>query len=200
MLRTQGKAVTVRDFEELAFAASRSIEKVRCFKGRNISGEPEHGAVTLVVLKDRDAEFSTLRRTLESYLLPRIAGGLAASGKFFITEPTFVKMNIKAELAADRLEGVFELKRKAEQCIKDCIGSYSGREGSNSWLLGRIPNEQQLRSALLRIKSVEFIRSINITAFVSKAGGFAEADLNELKKMPYILPICGESDISITLV
>ncbi|MBR6101215.1 MAG: baseplate J/gp47 family protein [Ruminococcus sp.] len=200
MLRTQGKAVTVRDFEELAFAASRSIEKVRCFKGRNIAGEPEHGAVTLVVLKDRDSEFSTLRRTLESYLLPRMAGSLAASGKFYITEPAFVKMNIKAELAADRLEGIFELKRRAEQCIRDCIGSYSGREGSRSWMLGRIPNEQQLRSALLRIKSVEFIRSINITAFVSGAGGFTETDPEEIKAMPYILPICGESDISITLV
>ena len=200
MLSTQGKAVTVRDFEELAFAASRSVGKVRCFKGRNISGEPEHGAVTLVVLKDRDCDFSTLRRKLTEYMLPRMAGLLASSGKFYVTEPTFVSMNIKAELAAGGLEGIFELKRKAEQCIRECIESYSGREGSRSWMLGRIPNEQQIRSALLRIKRVEFVRSIKITAFVSGESGYAETDIEKLREMPYILPVCGESDISFSLV
>ena len=200
MLSTQGKAVTVRDFEELAFAASRSIGKVRCFKGRNLRGEPERGAVTLVVLKDGDCDFCTLRRKLADYMLPRIAGILASSGKFYITEPSFVKMNIKTELAATGLEGIFELKRRAEQCIRECIESYAGREGSNSWLLGRIPNEQQIRSALLRIKRVEFIRNIKITAFVSGAGGYVETDIDKLKEMPYILPVCGESDISISLV
>ena len=110
-----------------------------------------------------------------------------------------MKMNIKAEIAVDKLENLFEIKRSAEQCIKDCIAAYSGREGSNSWMLGRIPNEQQIRSALLRIKNIEFIRSINISAFISMAGGFAETDIDRVKSLPYILPVSGENDISISL-
>ncbi|MBR6874532.1 MAG: hypothetical protein IKN17_13595 [Ruminococcus sp.] len=199
MLRTQGRAVTARDIEELARYASRSIKKVRCFCGVNMQGEEENGAVTLVVLKDSSSDFSRLRGEIRSSMLPRLPGCLAASEKFFITEPTFVKMNIKAELAASELGGIFELKRRAEQCLRECIEAYSGAEGSHSWMLGRIPNEQQLRSALLKIPSIEFIRSINISVFVSKAGGFEETDTDKHSSMPFILPVCGDSDISITL-
>lgn len=199
MLRTQGRAITVRDIEELALCSSVCIKKVRCFGGRNISGGRESGAVTLVVLKSENCDFSKLRRELKSYMLPRMSGALARDDSFFITEPTFIVMNIKAEIAARSLDGIFELKRNVDRCIRSFLGSYAGEDGSNEWMLGRIPDEQQLRSAVMRIHGIEYIKSIKITPFIAAAGGLRETDADGIRKLAYVLPVSGENDISITL-
>ena len=197
MLRTQGRAVTARDIEDLALCASRSVEKARAFGGRNMSGEAERGAVTLVVLKDSRASFSRVREELSAYLLPRIAGNIAASGSLYITEPTFIRLNVKAELAADSMSGIFDLKRSIDKCIADCIRAYTGDKSSNEWTLGRLPNEHQIRSAILRIPRILYIKSICITKFISRAGGLTETDDDAVRRLPFVLPVCGENDISI---
>lgn len=199
MLRTQNKAITARDFEELALYSSSCIEKVRCFSGRNRSGGKEHGAVTLVVLKSENCDFSKLCRELKHEMLPKISGSLLSDDAFYITEPTIIRMHIKAELATGSLDGIFERKRKVEQCIRQFIGSYAGTKGSSEWMLGRIPNEQQIRSAILRVEKIEFIRNINITTYYAADGTWKEIDADGLGRLSYLLPQCGETDISMTL-
>jgi len=49
-IRNRGKAVTVKDFEELAAEASRSIARVKCLPNMNDKYINETGWVTLVVL------------------------------------------------------------------------------------------------------------------------------------------------------
>ena len=199
MLRTQGKAITARDFEELALCSSGCIEKVRCFCGRNMTGSSERGAVTLVVLKTPDCDFSRLSSEIKSFMLPRMSGALADEDSFFVTEPSFIRLNIKTELVARSLDGIFDLKRTADRCIREHIGSYSGSKGNNEWMLGRIPNEHQIRSAMLRIENIEYIKNIKITAFISTSGGLREIDPEGIRELAYILPVCGDNDISITL-
>ena len=198
MLKTQGKAVTASDVEDLARLASRSVVKVKAFGGRNMAGEIERGAVTLVVLKSPHAEFSRIREDLLSYLSPRIAGSIASSGSLYITEPTFIRMNIKLELAADSLNGLFELKRSIEACLRESIKSYSAPEGTHDWSLGRLPKEHQLRSAVLKIEHITYIKNIYISTYLAGAGDLKEIDAEAVRRLPYILPVCGDIDISIT--
>lgn len=199
MLRTQGRAITARDFEELAICLSSCIEKVRCYSGRNLTGSRERGTVTLVVLKSPNCDFSKLRNEIKSYMIPRMSGALAGEDAFFVTEPTFIRMNIKTELVAKSLDGIFELKRTVDRCIREHIGSYSGSKGNNEWMLGRIPNEHQIRSAMLRIENIDYIKNIKITTFVYASGSLKEIDAEGISELAYILPVCGDNDISITL-
>ncbi len=197
MFRTQGKVVTAHDLKELALCASRSIRGVRVYSGMNMAGENENGAVTLVVLKASGSRFSHVRSRLREYLLPRIVGSVAAADSLYITEPTFVVMNIKTELAAASIDGIFNLKRRVTECIRKCIDSYNGNDGSDEWLPGRLPNEHQIRSALLRLEQITYIKNIHITTCLSGPGGLTEIDSDRLKRLPYALPVCGETDISI---
>lgn len=198
MLRTQGKAITVSDMEELAAIASRSVVKVRAFGGRNMAGDCEHGAVTLVVLKAPHSEFSSIRRELRSYLLPRIAGSIASADALYITEPTFIRMDIKLELASDSLNGLFELKRKIEACLRESVNSYLSSPGARDWPLGIMPKEHRLRSAVLRLEHITYIKGIYITTYLTGAGGLKEVDADIISRLPYVLPECGDIDISIT--
>ena len=197
MLKTQGKAITASDMEELARFACRSVEKVKAFGGRNMAGESERGAVTLVVLKTPHAEFSRIRDDLRAYLLPRIAGSIASADALYITEPVIVRMDVKLEFAADTLSGLFELKKSIETSLRDCIHSYSSGKSSGDWSLGRLPKEHQLRSAIMRIRHVTYIKSIYITTYLTGTGGLKEVDADAVLSLPYILPECGNIDISI---
>ena len=200
MLRTQGRVVTASDLEELSRCASGCIEKVRAFGGKNITGESERGAVTLVVLKTPEAEFSYVRDQLKSYLAPRMAGSIISSDQLYITQPTFIRINIKAELASESLNGIFELRRRIDSCLRECIDSYRGAKGSSDWMLGRMPDVHQIRSAILRIGQIAYIKSMYITTFLSGAGGLREVDAADIRRLPYILPECGENDISIVQI
>ncbi len=199
MIRTQGKAVTARDLESLTFNASRNIRKLRCVCGRNITGARERGAVTLVVLKKEYSEFSRIRNDIMEYLSGRLPGSIVSNESLYITEPTSVKINVRAEIKTKELNGIFELKKSVEQCLADYFASFSGADGDNVWRLGMIPNEQQIRSALLRLKNVIYIRNLYITMYVSGSDGLKEIDSDTIGQYSYILPENGEHEITVTV-
>ena len=199
MLRTQCKAVTATDIEQLTMYASRSVIKARCVSGRDPDGEAEPGAVTLVVMKEPHSEFSKMRREVEEYLLPRLPSDIAASGKLYIIEPVFITMNVHTAIATNELNGIFDLKKSVEECILDYISSYRGKPGDMNWNLGMIPNEQQIRSVILRLNKVARIKTLGVTTYVPTPGGLKETDEEGLRRYRYILPENGHHDISVTL-
>ena len=199
MIRTQGKAITARDFETLTFNASRSIKKLRCISGRNAYGSKERGAVTLVVLKKEHSEFSRISEDIREYLKDRLPGNIVSDDSLYITEPTFVRINVRAEIKTKEINGIFELKKSVETCLADYFASFSGTDGDNAWRLGMVPNEQQIRSALLRLKNVEYIRNLYISMYVSGAGRLKEIDSDTVSQYSYILPQNGDHDITVTV-
>ena len=200
MLRTQGKAVTIRDLESITFNASRNIRKLRCISGRNASGSPESGAVTLVVLKRENSEFVRIKNEIDEYLKDRLPGNLISDKNLYIVEPTFVKINVRAEIQTDDINGIFELRKNAQRCLEDYFAAFSGPDGDNVWRLGIIPNEQQIRSALMKAKDKLLIRRLYITMYVLTAEGSKEIDSDAMGNYSYILPQNGEHDISVTVV
>ncbi len=199
MLRTQGKAVTARDLESITFNASRNIRKLRCVCGRNASGARERGSVTLVVLKKEHSEFSRIRNDIKDYLRDKLPGSIVSDDRLYVTEPTMVRINVRAEVRTNELNGVFELKKSVEQCLADYFASFSGNEGDNVWRLGMVPNELQIRSALLRLKNVIYIRNLYITMYIAGANGLKEIDSDTIGQYSYILPENGEHDITVTV-
>ena len=92
-----------------------------------------------------------------------------------------------------------ELKKSVETCLADDFASFSGTDGDNAWRLGMVPNEQQIRSALLRLKNVEYIRNLYISMYVSGAGRLKEIDSDTVSQYSYILPQNGDHDITVTV-
>ena len=68
-----------------------------------------------------------------------------------------------------------------------------------NWNLGMIPNEQQIRSVILRLNKVARIKSLGVTTYVPTPGGLKETDEEGLRRYRYILPENGHHDISVTL-
>lgn len=193
MIRTQGKAVTARDYEELARAASRNVRGVQCCPGYNLYGERENGAVTLVVIREPDAAFSNVRTELLEYLTPRIQGGTAMTGKLYVTEPEYVRMHIRASIAVRNVNDVRSVKKAVEDKLRTLL------DVTESSYIGSLPTEQQIRSCIMSAGKIVRLSSIYISTYIAGAEGYTEIDAEKLSRRKYILPENGIHDISVTL-
>lgn len=196
MIRNQNRAVTARDYEELAMCATRSVQKVKCFHGYGEKGELLQGAVTLVILpKQIDLEqvqFSRLREDVLEYMSRRISVTLINNHKFFVTAPVFVNISLSIELSIRDFNLVFQVKREILKRLEQFIKP-------ENWEIGTIPNIIQIRNEIRDIKEILYIRNIRMGTYIQDAGIWQEIDRESLIRNQYILPVNGEHEITITV-
>lgn len=202
-LRHWDRAVTAKDYEELAMEASRVLEKVRCFSGKNDKGERQVGAVTLVVLpKNRQEDkslFCAVQADIRKYLMPRMDPGMLAGGLFYITEPKLVEVQVRAEVIVGDFQDIFPVRRRAKECISAFLDPASGHFNGSGWDIGQLPDAMQLRNLLKEIPEVEWISKIYLMTFISGPRGKQEVEPEDIRKHPYVLPLCGEIEVVVTV-
>ncbi len=203
ILSTQGKAVTARDFEKLALYATRNIEMVQCFAGYDGSGNKRPGAITLVVLRkdyrsDR-THFVPVRDEIYSYLEDKVNGNLIALDQLFIIEPKFVELRIRAEITVSDMNKVFAVKKRVQNRLEQFMDVVKGNFDESGWKIGKLPNEIQIRNAIIDIEDIEYVKNIFITAYTSETSGWRETDMEVVKKDRFVLPLSGEHEILISL-
>ena len=151
-LRHGYRAVTVRDYEDLALEADRSVCRAKCFSGRNESGDREYGQVTLVVLQ-KDFEngrkyFDEVRARIMNDMKERIPPQLTKRNAFHIIEPNYLELSVSVTLQVAEYSQVFDVrsgvKKRLEQFLNPVTGNYSGA----GWEIGSIPNTAQILNAL----------------------------------------------------
>jgi len=204
MLRTQGKAVTARDFEKLVKLATRSVEMAKCFAGFDGNGNKKPGAVTLVVLRKdyrtNRTGFAQIREEIYKYLEDKVHSNLIALNKLYIIEPKFVELRVRAEISVSDMNKVFSVKKSVQERLDQFMDVVKGNFDGGGWKIGRLPNEIQIRNAIIDTEGIEFVKNIFITAFTFDASGWKETDMDIIKTNRYVLPLSGEHEILISLV
>lgn len=202
-LRHLGRAVTARDYEELALEASRALEKARCFGGRNDKGEKEVGAVTLVIWpKDRQKDkslFHAVQEDVRKYLTPRMDPGILTRGQLYITAPKLVEVQVRAEVTVGDFQDIFPVRRKAKEHIHAFLDTTSGHFDGGGWNIGQFPDAMQLRNILKEIPKIEWISKIYLMTFINGPRGKQEVEPESIRRHPFILPDCGEVEVVVTV-
>ena len=203
MLRTQGKAVTTRDFEKLAQYAIRNVEMAKCFAGYDESGHRKSGAVTLVVLRKdyitNRTRFAPVKDEIYKYLQDKVNGNLIALNKLFIIEPKFVELRVRAEISVSDMNKVFSVKKSVQSRLDQFMDVLNGNFDGSGWKIGRLPNEIQIRNAIIDLDGINYVKNIFITAFTSDGTDWQEADLAVIKTNRYVLPLSGSHEILISV-
>jgi hypothetical protein len=204
MLRTQGKAITARDFEELAKYATRNVGIVKCFAGYDENSHKQPGAVTLVVLRNdyrtNRTMFAPIKNEIYRYLENKISGSLIALDKLFIIEPKFIELRVRAELSVSDMNKIFSVKKNVQDRLDQFLDVVNGNFDESGWKIGQLPNEIQLRNAIIDIDGIEYIKNILISTFTSDVTGWKETDMEIIKTNRYVLPLSGEHEILISMV
>ncbi len=204
LLRTQGKAVTARDFEELAKYATRNVSKVKCFAGYDPNSNRQAGSVTLVVLRKdyrtNRTQFAPVRDEIYRYLKDKVCGSLIIQDKLFIIEPKFIELRVRIELSVSDMNKVFAVKKSVQERLDRFLDVVDGNFDGRGWKIGQLPNEIQLRNAIIDLEGIEYIKYIFISTFTSDVTGWKETDMEIIKANLYVLPLSGEHEILISVI
>ena len=200
-IRHQNRAVTARDYEELAINASRSVARVKCFSGVDGSGERSPGSVTLVVLQGDylkgGARFDNIKQAIDDYMRPRISGELIGEERFFIVEPQFVELTVRAELSVREPGQVFDVKNAAMQRLESFLDPINGGFNSRGWEIGSLPGMMQLKNVISAIPGLTRVRNVFVSAHLIGGGRRREVDLEGVSQSSFVLPVSGRHDVLI---
>ncbi|MCH5275798.1 MAG: baseplate J/gp47 family protein [Lachnospiraceae bacterium] len=202
-LRHADRAVTARDYEELAMEASRVLQKVRCFGGINNKGEKEAGAVTLVIYPQNRQEdknlFCAIQEDIRKYLEPRMDQRILDRKQFYIAEPKSVEIWVRAEVTVEDFQDIFQVRRRGQERIRTFLDPVSGHFDGAGWNIGQFPKVMQLQNILKEIPEIAWISQIYIMTFVSGPKGRQEVEPESICRHPFILPYCGKAEVIITV-
>jgi hypothetical protein len=163
-LRHRNRAVTERDYEQLAMEASRDILYAKCFGNRDKKGEKRSGHVTLVVVCDNGNQrfsgwdltrFEMIKNEMLHYFKDKVEERLLGSGRFQIIQPTYLECGIGAELVISEMNGAFAAKKDAEEKLGEYL---------NEPRIGDLPNRMQVKNILGRIPNVNLVRNVHFLA------------------------------------
>ncbi len=203
LLRHQNRAVTVRDYEELAMAASREVRRVRCFAGCDGDGGKRPGAVTLVVLTqngDGGKEyFAAVREEIRRFLKGKVEDSLIRGGRLFIVQPEFVEISVRAVLAVNDYHDAFTVKSRAMERLDTFLDPYTGGFYGNGWEIGHLPSNIQIKNAVAGTEGLDFVRGLYVSMFTWGSLGRCEADPEQIGRRRYALPVSGGHEVIIEM-
>lgn len=202
-LRHWDRAVTARDYEELALEAARVLKKVRCFGGRNEQGEKEAGAVTLVVLPEQDqmsqSQITSVQETIYQYLSSRIDPGIIERKQFYVIGPKLVEVKVMAEVVVGSFQDIFLVRRNVQKRIEMFLDPMKGHFDGSGWEIGQFPNAMQIQNAIKEVSEVIQIRKVYLVTFINGQKGRQEVNPDVICRHPYILPISGIHEILVNV-
>jgi hypothetical protein len=154
-LRHRGRAVTARDFEDLALERFAEVVQARCY----IRG----GSIRLVpVMRGADPSPSQAqRRELKRVLLAAAPAALA--GSIRIESATVRRFRLELTLRVATLDVAGELARHVKKTLQAYFDTDTGGDGRDGWALGASPSEDDIAEALLDEPYLESIVSVALS-------------------------------------
>lgn len=202
VLRSRNRVVTQEDILDILRQTSYSIEGIKCGLDVDALGNPAPGKVTVAVLTkeyDKGTHIfheikDDMRRKLEE------CGSFLVMGREVqLTQPHFLKLNVRLWLEKDTMENAYDIQNTAHMVIEEFIHPLTGGLDGNGWEIGSFPRVSQIRAYLRkRLKNVT-IAKLAVTTLVEDKEVEIKEDISSISQSPFILPISGEHVIHIDL-
>lgn len=201
--RTQMRAVTERDFEELALGIMGNLRKARCYSGIDDKGRKTPGAVTLVLITDdfidRGAGFEKVRRNLYEWFEDKISAGLSCGGNFRIREAELVAVSVQVEAVIDDYQNLYRIQKALEESLEQFLHPIYGNLDGDGWDIGSLPERFQIETLIRSVEGIRELRRCLILASMPKQTGSPTVDFDEAHSASFVVPINGKHRFRLTL-
>jgi hypothetical protein len=170
-LRKRVRAVTVKDFEELALEADPRVARTLCLARRNaqLSFETEqegHISVIVVPRKQQEANLEDIVTAVAADLEPR----RLLTTRVHVTGPRYLPVTIIASvvpLPDERLpkEGGAEknIAIRVEEAVKTFLDPFEGGEEGEGWPFGRNVFVSEIYQLIDRLRGIDYVESVTLT-------------------------------------
>lgn len=153
-LRHRNRAVTARDFEDLALQSLPDIVQTRCFV------RPGHVRLVVVMRGNNPEPNAAQVRELRRLLLAAAPASLAAPQALRITGPRVRRLRIVLKLRVASLDHTGEVSHTAKQRIMALFDTATGGADKEGWALGENPSGDDIALALLDAPHLEGIAGV----------------------------------------
>lgn len=162
--RHRNRAVTPKDFEDIVSGSMRNILKIRCFPGRDESGNKAPGHVTLVVLLEKEEQmyFDSVKEDIYECLAPYMDWGLYREGRLHIVEPEWYFVRVYMKVVAKEKVKQHQLKEKIYRQIQAFIHPVTGNFDGAGWKIGTVPSAIQIQNVCNQMEEISYIRHISL--------------------------------------
>jgi hypothetical protein len=153
-LRDRGRALTLRDFEDVALDSSSDIAQARAF--RTAAGVRVVAVMRGVEPRPTLALGRALRSALEAAALPAFASPSA----LVVDPPVIRRIRIEVVAAVPSLDVAGDVARYVKQTLRAFFDTATGGIDRRGWRLGAQPDKSDIALALLDAPSVEGLEQI----------------------------------------
>lgn len=172
LLRSRGRAVSAKDFEELALDAAQGAARVACI--------PEEGAPAsvrlLVVPHVTGDEFGAIPRAdlnPPPQLLERICGSLderrLVGTRLLVQPPDYSWLTAVVRLSARPRFDPTALRTEVLRALYRLFDPLTGGPDGTGWPFGRSARVHEIHAALSRILGVDMSREVNVALYPAEA-------------------------------
>ena len=183
-LRHGDRAVTAKDYEDLALLASTEVARAMCVPLTNLmSDDPrdkksiQNGTVSLIIVpRSAEAKASPSLELIERVqeFIGKRQNPLA---ELVVTGPEYVGIDVTVDVAPVSIDGAGEIKLAVARTISGYLHPLTGGMDGNGWDFGRYPHESNLYALIEALPGVDHVKGLRLTpaehsAEVKKAGEY----------------------------
>ncbi|MBD2112583.1 MULTISPECIES: putative baseplate assembly protein [Cyanophyceae] len=184
-LRHRDRAVTWQDIEDLTYAASSEIARVKVITPKfdpvvlpwipNADEQPlppeglaealqQAGTATVLIVPHSPALQPTPSLALIEQVKRYLGDRTSPSLKLQVTEPFWVKVTVTATIAPVSFQAANSLEAAVKAALTDFLHPLTGDTRGRGWSFGRNPHESDLYARIERIPGVSHVESLSIAS------------------------------------
>lgn len=178
VLKHRNRAVTLDDFERLAFQSAGGIARVRCLPNMNDRREYCDGWVTVIVIprteEERPRLSLQLKRNVEGYLRYRAAYSLVEADFLRVIGPVYVDVSVEVGVVVSTVEDVPVVEVSCISRLREFLNPLTGGYEGRGWAFGRVPCFSDFYALLEKIEGVDHVVSLSIALSIPEPGDTGE--------------------------
>lgn len=166
-LRHGYRAVTVKDYEDMAMLASTEVARAKCVPLVNIKTDKgdaaviENGTVSLIIVP----RSSDAKPIPGSELLARVQDFIgqwqSPLATLIVAAPAYVAISVTVDVALISPDGASEIKLAINKALLDYLHPLTGGRDGTGWTFGRYPYESNLYALIEEIAGVDHVRNLS---------------------------------------
>ncbi len=184
-LRHGDRAVTLKDYEDLALLASTEVARAKCLPLTNLISDDtasktkliRNGTVSLIIIPRSTEAKSAPSIELIGRVQEFIARRQNPLADLIVTGPKYLGINVEIDVAPVSFDGAGEIKLVIARTISNYLHPLTGGMDGNGWDFGRYPHESNLYALIEALSGVDHVKSLKLTpaqgsSDVEKAGAY----------------------------
>jgi hypothetical protein len=160
-LRHRGRAVTVEDLEDLAYAASAEVARAKAIPASSGDGT-KGGAIGLIVVPQSDAlqpiPSLGLLEQVKAYLQARCP----ATAEVWVAGPVWVEVKVTADVVPASLAVADQVEIRLKAALERFLHPLTGGALGKGWPFGRRPHLSDLYAMIESVEGVDHVRALEV--------------------------------------